>query len=1658
MTFRSVCLSILLSFLTLGALQAQRKPKAQTPARQLFQLPDSLLVDVKLALSRSSSRTADSVAQAFASAYEGRLSPEQRQLAFAAIQRMQQKRYPVNPDLENFLACTGAEQTPARMAPHTLTRFLEVADSSVVLYTRAQVANLFAKTRLLLESELLYRAKFNQLQVEGGTLAFALQAPVKKEVPLPPQKGPAPKEEEPQPADPQQEQGWFDQAEQQGNANNKEELQWQDNQALQWENAERPIEEAPQETAVPSKQTQEQERWQALSMLNSDQQGVLVPEPVLARRQGPILQLKDARLHMRTQFDTLSLQSKLAELLLLTDSVNYTGGHMEWHAGSPMAVDIPQGAFLLRAPRVEAEKAMLQASAYHEQPIEGHFLYQADRFNNQERKARFPQFKSYENRYALKVKAEGVDLRGGISLQGARFSTASYSGAASVLTLSEGGKVKARASSPLGFSLNDSLIFSPATNISLYQAQQDSIVHPAVAFRYHPNGKHLELRKNRGAYNYSPFLFTYHGVSMLTDVLEWNIAADSLELRVLSAANKVPSVVESEEYFHPKKFTQLQGSMNFQPLLLVLGYASERKSNIFASGEVARARGLNPAVVRLAMRELALERLINYNPRTDMVLVLPRARFLAGAYAKLNNPDNPRNRTVYDNLILLSVIQQQANAKVDLQANALHIRGVNRFSISDSLKVSVTPSNGEVVLYQHKAMDFGGTMTSGNMVFRGKKFDFNYKDFDVKLTQVDSISFLVKDREGTYIEAPNSIVETGGKLQISDPDNRSGLDASAPPSFSADKGGRMYFDKQEILNKAYDKRLYFQIPPFEVKNTNSDTDLAFDGTFSSDGMLPDFQTRLALNREEKAFEFSHKTPEQGYPAYKGKGTYLGGLHMGRKGLRGQGKVKYLDGDFRSEDFIFYSDSLLTAGSTASIASTKNNTDMQMANYYMRWLVDTDSMLLYSTEDNPFKAYAGKLDVQGRLAYLPGKLMGRGMASTAEFEAYSPDMHFQKEQFAAKQAELRIRSEDPKLPAVLATGVLLHMDSAGTEMVARAETDSSLFNFPKTSFTSNIREAEWKIQQKKVFMNADKGMPGIFTSTHLRDTLTVAGGKALYDLADYSLNIRDVQRLQVGELEVLPDSSGIVIRAGGKVDLLQHATITLDAEHRYHRLRDASLLIYSGKDYEGRGYYDFQNEAGEKSSIFFNRIKQKPLTDPEQKGSKAAVIDVQTVAYATISEDSAFRFIPGVEFAGEAKLIDDKQKMALKGKARLTLDRPINPWFAYESRNDDPNADTLAPIMVDDNLFVAGTRVPIKAGVYIGVGNPRDLYGLFMDQDTRQIKGRPVFRGHGPLRYRSKGLYQVVSPEVTGNEPLEAGNQLFYDTAQHQIRFLGRVDLIAPDEKAGDARTFGVEASGLGTMSVDTTDLDMRTLMRLRFNADGKFFDEMLADLAGSQENKGLTDQNRNIFNQLVVQLLSPEQKAAVIDEEKPLEEVMGTGILLHDLQMKWSEEFRAFYSTGDIALASLYGRGINARVEGFVEAPKGKDDHTLTVYLRNKNTGKWYYVSYAKDGITAFSNNNLAMAYVGGKSDLKPEDVNVVGNTISRYYSTYLQDDNPVELNIQQAPVAPPPAQERKGKDKEESKPVQTIEEAEEMQQDEPQQQPDKKPEPPKKKEEADGF
>lgn len=1590
----SIILLCCLSLAIFLPAQAQQIMSVSPP----FTKPENFQEDVTVLFEKSPNPATAAVGPLLTSVWGG-LTAQQQQQLFQTSQYMYRRGLRVTPYLENLYGALAHGINNGKLSAEQTDRFLVITDSVARYYPSGVLVNFLKISRSYLENGTLFESATYRLEAQGGTFAFGhIMKGAAKEIPIAAEPSADAGKEEGEvwfehleeadtPADPPAVDWGSSSDEDNGWGSNDG---WGDSWGDSWDDDAEPVKEY----------DNTQNLLDQLDSENEESVRYAPAEVKLPELAGPFLIIDQADLLMVSRFDTMLIEKAHGEALATNYKFLGRGGRVYWdRVGLPreeVFADLSEYAFNIKAPNLLAEYAMLNYSSRADTLVEGQYVYAAQQHNNNPKRAVYPRFKSYNSDVRTSGVAKDVTLTGGISLTGRRVSSESFSKGKSFMEVHKEGVKKIRAGSRQGFAVGDSLVTSPLATLTVYMNDgADSITHIGVRLRYAADSSVLVARKDPKAYRQSLFESSYHAVAFSTDRMVYLLDQDSITFKIAVAANDVPMYVYSKDFFRESWFRNLQGIYNFHPLHLVCRYGAEKKTKSFRAAEMAADRKLNHKVVVGAMQELAKHGHIGYNSATDVITIKEKGWKYYLAYERVNDPQNRRNiRVDFDSLAFVSRISTQANATLSLKDNKLIIAGVDSININARSGIKMKTTGGLVEIGENRSMGFEGSLSSGDVIYEsggdGNRFSYNYESAQVSMPVITKTTLKYDGKEAT-----NSITNGGGTLTVSHPKDKAGLgDFPGVPEFDSDKGGDIYYDSPTVLKGAYDKRVVFRLDPYKIgreqmRNTRS---LALGGTFESGGIFPDFREKVGV-QADGSLGFEHEVEPSGYAAYGGKGGYKGQVSMNNSGLRGQGVLNYLSGTFESDDFIFYHDSTATRGTIGSIQSGETATasypSVKMKKYAMRWYANLDSMVLRSAKDTPFEMYDPKYNFDGMLALMPDKLFGDGRLETEKAINKSPEFNFSESKYVSNNSHFQIKSENPAKPGMIGENIEVDYDLAERTAILKSEVkgDNS-FRFPYTEFATSINRGIWTLDQDKIMFSSEDGSLGRLLSTNRsQDSLAFEASSAVYDLKTYVLNAKDVPNVLVANVHIIPTDGEINIRQDAKIDPLENAKIEMDHLTRKHRFENASVQIISRHEFRATADYTYTNDVGRKTVLRFDRFK----IDRNRRSTERPY---QTAAYATLNDDQAFSFQEGLLFAGEAKLLDVDEYMHFKGKARLDLDRPGNVWFTMNTKGPEDKNQVAV-----EGLTEHGSNVKLKTGLYLSTGS-RNVYPSFLQYTREGANDKPFFTAQGVLHYDdSSKVYTACTNERLNGATLN-GNKMVYDYQGGTAIMEGSLDLFQPAKTGG---TFGIQAAGVGRSDLNTNETSFTAAMVLNFATDAKLTDEMKRDFQRIKSTSDNAITKPEAFRVNLAQLSSDRDLGRYEKGSTAIGRIIKEGIVLAEVELKWSQEHHAFYNIGAVGVASVFGREVDGQVEAYIEVPRGQEaDRHVNIFLKT-SAGDWYFIRYERDKVLMLSNNPDAKGLLDKgklKGDVSGGEFEKVQGFVNKFRLNYLGIDSPMDLNM----------------------------------------------------------
>ena len=244
-------------------------------------------------------------------------------------------------------------------------------------------------------------------------------------------------------------------------------------------------------------------------------------------------------------------------------------------------------------------------------------------------------------------------------------------------------------------------------------------------------------------------------------------------------------------------------------------------------------------------------------------------------------------------------------------------------------------------------------------------------------------------------------------------DNKSGLvDHSRYPVFNSTDDSFVYYNKRSIQDGAYKKEeFYMHLKPFSIDSLENFTKegLAFGGNFVSAGIFPDFEETLTL-QEDFSLGFIRETPPEGLAMFGAKGNYKATIKLSHDGLRGDGDLEYLTSVAKSDDFIFYPDSVNGVAQDYVISKQKSPVaypPVKGVDVKVHWEPKLDHFYSYKI-DNAFDMYEGEVAHHGGLDLSPKGLDGFGNLDFADSYMKSNKFNFVYRKFHADTADFKLK--------------------------------------------------------------------------------------------------------------------------------------------------------------------------------------------------------------------------------------------------------------------------------------------------------------------------------------------------------------------------------------------------------------------------------------------------------------------------------------------------------------------------------------------------------------------------------------------------------------------------------------------------------------------------
>ncbi len=1353
------------------------------------------------------------------------------------------------------------------------------------------------------------------------------------------------------------------------------------------------------------------------------QQPVVQPEVL-----GPVIKFRKLSLNFITQYDSALLKNTSGVFSLRTKLFVGEGGRFDWSpagiSSDSVYYDLNKYHFGTAQPSFKAEQGKLTHVVQLAKPVAGIMEFKSINHKTKS-SSTYPRFKSYESDINIKgLGSDKIRYSGGFGMQGNAINSNSVTNMPATIEVfgESEKKFKAIASS---FGLKDSLIVSAKARIIIYQ-DNDSIVHPAMELEYDLNKQKLILTKENSQLRKAPFSSSFFDVDFTADRLYWNLKTDTLTMFIMGSSKVAPLIIESQDFYDPNGYRELRGQgFPFHPLALVVNYSNDIGNSDFTVFDlvVEGKRSLNQ--MKMVADFLSQKGMIDYDAASGKIHVKDKA---------IHMVKSVKGDADYDNLKVHSYTDTIANAVISFSQKTMHVYGVEEFNVSDSLNVIIKPDSSRITFLENRDINFNGTITAGNFEISGKDFRLKYDSFFINMNHIDSIRFYVTEKDGTRRLVSNSMVGAdstasvagglqtasniniaAGTLFINRPDNKSGKE-NIPnyPRLDASSGGVVYFDRKEVLDGAYDRSFFFVVPPFKIDSLN-DADpgsINFQGTFVSSGMFPAFKEKLHT-MADKSLGFTHVVPATGYKLYQGDGKFYGDMKLDNSGIRSGGRIDFLSTQVESKDFTFYPDSVVAIGNAGEIKEKHIGSvyfpQVNLGEFLMKWLPKLDKMSLRNLKD-PFNLYENTATLTGRLIVSKTGVAGDGRLTTRGSEVVSKELSFAAKDFNARHARFDVKTENPDKPALLGSDVALKFDLDENYATISPETEGeAAIEFPYAQFKTSIPEARWDLTTQKIVMTKAANVPiensYFYTTRKDLDSLSFNAEKAEYDISSQQLKVSGIPYIIVADAKITPENNEVLILENARIGQLKNTVIVMDTINGYHRLTNGVVDIISRKEFTGHATYQYVNAAKDTFAIVMTDFKYEPMTEQIQnKKNRNAGPAMQTVANGVVTESSNILVAPRIYYKGDMTMYATKPALQLKGFVKMDLKKikNYNTWLRYDQSGDEKEI-----YFSFDNSLTEENRKP-DAGLHFTQDN--SLYITFVF-DKKDPADDDFFLPSGSLFFdKETGEFKIEDLQKAAGEKL-SGKVFAYNEEKQEVRFEGPVTFFP------NTKDFNLTTTALGSGSLETNAIKMNSFVMADMNIPPDVYQLMASSLLEVIKNEsvpeGLGDQTELLYK--IADIVG--EKAVKAYEEQSLKSytslttipALVKPIVLANTNMKWSQEYKAFFSEGQLGLSHIGRNDINGAFEGFMEIKKNEDGAPVFHLFIKASPESWFYFGFEDNRLMIHSSvpvlNDVVVKKANAGKAKVGELVFIPGTDdetltfINRYRQNYFGIEAPYDLS-----------------------------------------------------------
>jgi hypothetical protein len=1200
-----------------------------------------------------------------------------------------------------------------------------------------------------------------------------------------------------------------------------------------------------------------------------------------------------------------------------------------------------------------SDSAMLFHYIYFRNPVPGRLTDQAFRATSPERSI-FPKFETKTKEFVIDNIFKGVNYKGGLELEGANIKGTGESYFPATMTLYRGDTLAIIVRSK-NFLITKNSINSQESSMTLY-LEDDSVFHANLGFAYNVDSREVNFFRTNSPVSRSPYFNSFHNLDMYFEYFSWDM--DELEMKLTRSrgASISQASFESISFFKSSVFERMMYYDDVHPLYQLKDFSRYYYSESFPVVEYARWLNKPLESVTAMCIDLANKGFLYYDRSINEVTIKQKVDDYINSFARKKD---------YDVISVFSEVSvPMDNAVIDLRNYNLTIYGVSNVFLSDSQRVAIFPYENKIVLEKNRNIRFDGVVVAGLFTIFGHNFSFNYDTFNIHLASIDSIQIAVEtdkvDNLGNpIIEEINNLIQLGtAELFIDAPNNKSGRRSLEEyPIINATTYSYIFFDRIPGLEGIYNKEdYYFKVDPFSYNNIDhyKAEELNLTGEFHGGKILRPSPQKLII-QDDNSLGFSLNIPTDGLEIYEGKGKLFNFISMSNNGLVGSGSIQRLSGTTKSENFMFFPDSMITTAPEFNIIAGSDGRypDLSVKDADIKWIAETDEWFAYNKQGKDFEMYSNGTKLAGFINQTPGGMNGAGIINRPDSRLSSDKFNFTAGTIAADSSDYSLKALSGDGIAFLAENAVTVIDFPKRETRLRLNTGSSFVKFPEIEFISKMTDFVYDLDSQVLNMKQEglesaslltpdellavnpenPDTPTFFSTNNMRDTIKFAAAKGFYSLKNEQVEADGVNYIRVADALIQPDKGKVVINKRAVIAPMTGATLALNNKHLIHT---ANVQIASSRSYSGSGILNYSDENGNVSPITMSEIRVDTLN---------------TNATGFIPANQDFKLSPFFTFSGDVKLSAKRDFLTFTGGAGLTENcNNINSESVKFKAEINPVAVMIPvgdkPRDMNDNMIFSGSFVNTDS---------THIYPAFLSP-RKSWSDVPLISAEGYLYYeKATGNYKIATLNKLTDNAIP-GNMIALDknfcvlTSEGKINFGANYDLLT------------MTNAGKTIHNTDSGKLTVQTFIALDFHFSSQAL-RIAADELRLNPSARPVSLNTDFYRKGMSDLLGEKVSKAIGEEiglfgtVRSMPPEFNYELLLNDVTLVWNEASASFRSTGKIGIGFIGQQPVNVYVDGYIEIQRRRTGDLIDIYLK-ADESTWYYFSYFRGVLMTLSGNN----------------------------------------------------------------------------------------------------